>query len=312
VLVGGDMNEGPYLGDGKHINSKYLDGLGKNEAINKITVELSRKKLAKKAVNYKMRDWLVSRQRYWGAPIPIIHCKKCGEVPVPEKELPVLLPDDIEFRPTGESPLKYHNGFKNVKCPKCGGKAERETDTLDTFMCSSWYYYRYLDPKNDKKFCAEDKMKAWMPVDSYIGGPEHTVLHLLYSRFFARALYDGGYSNVKEPFQKLRHQGMIVGADGQKMSKSKGNAVDPDKEVGKHGADAVRMYLAFMGPFDQGGPWNPKGMLGITRFLEKVWKIFELSVDSQEPDASEQILVNKTIKKVGEDIEDLKFNTAIS
>jgi leucyl-tRNA synthetase len=312
VLAGGDMESGPYLEDGKHINSKYLDGLGKKEAIAKITSELSKKKLAKKAVNYKMRDWLVSRQRYWGAPIPIIHCKKCGEVPVPEKELPVLLPDDIEFRPTGESPLKYHNGFKNVKCPKCGGDAERETDTLDTFMCSSWYYYRYLDPKNDKEFCAKDKMKIWMPVDSYIGGPEHAVLHLLYSRFFARALYDGGYSNVKEPFAKLRHQGMIVGEDGQKMSKSKGNVVDPDKEVEKHGADTVRMYLAFMGPFDQGGPWNPNGMMGITRFLEKVWKLYELPFDDNEPDVYEETQVNRAIKKVGDDIEDLKFNTAIS
>lgn len=307
----GVFGEKPYVGNGINENSGYLNGLEKEDAINKVIEKLSENKTAKKAINYKLRDWLISRQRYWGAPIPIIYCEKCGEVPVPEKDLPVLLPDDVKFKPTGESPLKSHERFKNTVCPKCGGKAERETDTMDTFMCSSWYFYRYLDPKNNKEFCSKDKMKLWMPVDSYIGGPEHAVMHLLYSRFFARALYDGGYSTVKEPFIKLRHQGMIVGSDGQKMSKSKGNVVDPDKEVEKHGADAVRMYLGFMGPFDQGGPWNPNGMTGINRFIEKIWKLFD-NFDNEKPENQELKSLNKTIKKVGDDLAELRFNTAIS
>ncbi len=312
VISGGDVKKEAYTEDGKHVNSEYLNGMDKKEAINKVISELSKKKLAEKAVNYKMRDWLISRQRYWGAPIPIIYCPKCGVVPVPEKDLPVELPEDVKFKPTGESPLKSHQGFKNVTCPKCGGRAERETDTMDTFLCSSWYYFRYLDPENDKEFCSKEQMKQWMPVDSYIGGPEHAVMHLLYSRFFTRALYDGGYSTVREPFAKLRHQGMILGEDGQKMSKSRGNVVDPDKEIERVGADTIRMFMGFMGPFDQGGPWNPKGVIGVRRFLEKVWKLYNGNIENREPDSTEIGILNKTIKKVGEDIEALKFNTAIS
>jgi leucyl-tRNA synthetase len=312
VLEGGDVKKGPYLGDGDHINSDYLDGLNKEAAIKKVIEVLSKQKLAKKTVNYRLRDWLISRQRYWGAPIPIIQCEKCGEVSVPEEELPVRLPDDVKFKPTGESPLKYHNKFRITKCPICGGEAERETDTMDTFMCSSWYFYRYLDSKNEQEFCSKSKMKKWMPVDIYIGGPEHAVMHLLYSRFFAQALYDGGYSTVKEPFAKLRHQGMIVGEDGQKMSKSRGNVVDPDKEIKRVGADAVRLFIGFMGPFDQGGPWNPNGVTGCKRFLDKAWSLASDKLEDGEPDFAEARIIHKAIKKVGEDIEELKYNTAIS
>jgi leucyl-tRNA synthetase len=312
VLEGGDVKKGPYLGDGDHINSDYLDGLNKEAAIKKVIEVLSKQKLAKKTVNYRLRDWLISRQRYWGAPIPIIQCEKCGEVSVPEEELPVRLPDDVKFKPTGESPLKYHNKFRITKCPICGGEAERETDTMDTFMCSSWYFYRYLDSKNEQEFCSKSKMKKWMPVDIYIGGPEHAVMHLLYSRFFAQALYDGGYSTVKEPFAKLRHQGMIVGEDGQKMSKSRGNVVDPDKEIKRVGADAVRLFIGFVGPFDQGGPWNPNGVTGCKRFLDKAWSLASDKLEDGEPDFAEARIIHKAIKKVGEDIEELKYNTAIS
>ncbi|MBW6431996.1 class I tRNA ligase family protein, partial [Patescibacteria group bacterium] len=292
--------------------SDYLNGLNKEAAIKKVIEVLSKKKLAKKTVNYRLRDWLISRQRYWGAPIPIIQCEKCGEVPVPEENLPVKLPDDVKFKPTGESPLKYHDKFRITKCPKCGGRAERETDTMDTFMCSSWYYYRYLDSKNEQEFCSKTKMKKWMPVDIYIGGPEHAVMHLLYSRFFTQALYDGGYSTVKEPFAKLRHQGMILGEDGQKMSKSRGNVVDPDKEIKRVGVDSVRLFIGFMGPFDQGGPWNPNGVTGCKRFLDKVWFLSSSKIDNGEPDLAEARIMHKAIKKVGEDIEELKYNTAIS
>ena len=312
VLKGGNVEKEAYTGDGVHINSEYLDGLSKEDAIKRVIEVLSKEKKAKKTINYRLRDWLISRQRYWGAPIPIIHCPKCGEVPVPESDLPVNLPDDVQFRPTGESPLKYHDDFRKTACPKCGGSAERETDTMDTFLCSSWYFFRYLDPNNEQEFCSKNLMKYWMPVDIYIGGPEHAVMHLLYSRFFAQALYEGGFSNVKEPFYKLRHQGMILGEDNQKMSKSRGNVVDPDEEVKKVGADAVRMFMGFMGPFDQGGPWNPKGVVGIRRFLDRVWFLASGDLSDSKPTTLEEKIMNKTIKKVGEDIEELKFNTAIS
>lgn len=303
---------GPYVGDGKHINSEYLDGLNKTEAITEAISELAKKKAAKKTTNYKLRDWLISRQRYWGAPIPIVYCPKCGEIAVPEADLPVRLPDEVEFKPTGESPLKLDADFVNTKCPKCGGPAKRETDTMDTFVCSSWYYLRYADPNNPKEFADSDKIKKWLPVDMYVGGAEHSVLHLLYSRFFTKALYDGGYCDFEEPFKALRHQGMILGPNGLKMSKSKGNVVDPDEIVAEHGADAVRTYMGFMGPYDQGGPWNPKGLSGVRRFLDKVWNLFEGEVSKAEPDLAETRLLNRTIKKVGEDIDSFRFNTAVS
>lgn len=291
------------------VNSGKYNGLSSDEAKEKIVADLGKE--AKKTINYKLRDWLISRQRYWGAPIPIVYCPKCGQQPIPETDLPVLLPDKVEFKPTGESPLKLDEAFVNTNCPKCGGAANRETDTMDTFVCSSWYYFRYTDPINKKEFASKEKIKKWLPVDIYVGGAEHSVLHLLYSRFFTRALKDGGYCDFDEPFSSLRHQGMILGPNGLKMSKSKGNVVDPDELVCDVGADAVRLYMGFMGPYDQGGPWNPKGLAGVRRFLERVWKLYDKYEDS-EPNLAETRLLNKTIKKVGEDIEEFKFNTAIS
>ena len=304
VLSGGNVKKEAYTEDGKHVNSEYLDGLGKKEAIDKVISELSKKKFARKAINYKLRDWIISRQRYWGAPIPIVNCEKCGEVPVPEKDLPVELPYDVKFKPTGESPLIYSEEFVNTKCPKCGGPAKRETDTMDTFLCSSWYYLRYTDPKNDKVFADKAKLKDWMPVDMYIGGAEHSVLHLLYSRFFVKALKEKGQLSFNEPFMTLRHQGTILGVDGQKMSKSVGNVVNPDEEVKNIGADAIRLYLGFMGPYDQGGPWNPKGAIGISRFLEKVWALYEGDISDDKPSVDVEKALSRAIKKVGEDIEE--------
>lgn len=312
VIDGGDMNEGAYVGDGLHVNSESLNGLNKDDAIKKVLTSLEKDKAAKKTVNYKLRDWLISRQRYWGAPIPIVYCEKCGEVPVPEKDLPVRLPDSVEFRPTGESPLKLDSDFVNTKCPKCGAAAKRETDTMDTFVCSSWYFLRYADPKNDKEFASKEKLKKWLPVDMYVGGAEHSVLHLLYSRFFTKALHGKGYLDFEEPFLSLRHQGMILGPNGLKMSKSKGNVVDPDGLVEEFGADAVRLYMGFMGPYDQGGPWNPKSLAGVRRFVDKIWGLYQGETDDIKPEKEEVRLLNQTIKKVGGDLEDFHFNTAIS
>jgi leucyl-tRNA synthetase len=313
VLKGGDVTKEAYTEDGVHVNSEYLNGLNKQDAVEKVIKVLAEDKLAKRTINYRLRDWIISRQRYWGAPIPMIFCEKCGEVPVPEKELPVLLPEDVEFKPTGESPLKTSADFVNTKCPKCGGPAKRETDTMDTFLCSSWYYFRYLDNKNEKEFSAKDKIKQWLPVDMYVGGAEHSVLHLLYSRFFTKALRDhSDYVTFDEPFTSLRHQGTILGEDGQKMSKSVGNVVNPDEEVARVGSDAVRLFMGFMGPYDQGGPWNPKGVTGCKRFLDKVWALSQKPLTEGEPDFTEARIVNKTIKKVTEDLFDFRFNTAIA
>lgn len=319
----------PYEGEGELVSSGKFTGINSDKAREEIIKHLKEK--AKKKVNYRIRDWLVSRQRYWGAPIPIVYCKHCfqkegkegidytvfeGEehaiVPVEEKDLPVALPYVEDFTPSkkGKSPLSRSDEFLITICPRCGKEARRETDTLDTFVCSSWYYLRYTDPHNDKAFADKKKIKEWLPVDIYIGGAEHTVLHLLYSRFITKVLRDAGHLSFSEPFLKLRHQGMILGPNGQKMSKSKGNVVDPDKEVKKHGADAVRMYLCFMGPYDQGGSWNPRGILGVKRFLERVWKMKE-NIEEEENEDLEKKL-HQTIKKVTEDIDNLRFNTAIS
>jgi leucyl-tRNA synthetase len=308
-----EMMQGrPWTEEGVLTNSGKFNDMTIEEAKVAIVAELAKKKEAKKTTNYKLRDWLISRQRYWGAPIPIVYCEKCGEVPVLEKDLPVLLPENVAFKPTGESPLKLDSDFVNTKCSKCGGPAKRETDTMDTFVCSSWYYLRYCDPRNTKEFAAKEKIKEWMPVDMYIGGAEHSVLHLLYSRFFTKALHDRGYLDFDEPFKALRHQGMILGPNGLKMSKSKGNVVDPDALVEEVGSDAVRLYMGFMGPYDQGGPWNPKGLAGVRRFVERVWALYEGKIEDLEPDLAEVRLLNQTIKKVGEDLEELRFNTAIA
>jgi len=308
----------PWLGVGTLKNSGKFNGLF-SEGVKKSITDFATGKLI---VQYKLRDWIVSRQRYWGAPIPIVECGKCGLVGVPEKELPVLLPELKDFRPAddGRSPLAKVTEFVNTTCPQCKGPAARETDTMDTFVDSSWYFLRYTDSHNDKKFADAKKMQAWLPVDIYIGGAEHTVLHLLYSRFFTKVLYDLKCIQFIEPFTKLRHQGTILGPDSQKMSKSRGNVIAPDPLVKQYGADVVRMFLGFLGPYDQGGPWSPGAINGVARFLEKVYRIITKSVKRKAQNnpprrtklKTTERLLNKTIKKVGEDLEQLHFNTAIS
>ena len=294
---------------GTMINSEEFNGMKSEEAKEKIT----RRANGKLTTQYKIRDWLVSRQRYWGAPIPIIYCDTCGTVPVPEKDLPVLLPDDIsDFRPTGKSPLETSPSFKNVKCPICGKDARREYDTMDGFVDNSWYYYRYLDPKNEQEFCSKDNIKNWMPVDTYVGGSEHAVGHLVYSRFFTKVLRDAGYLDFDEPFLKLINQGLILGEDGQKMSKSRGNVVNPDEVVNEYGADSFRMYEMFMGPLEDSKPWSTDGIKGQRRFLDKVFQYFYNFQYGENKDDKLLNLLNKTIKKVSDDIENFRFNTAIS
>jgi len=268
-------------------------------------------KFGKLKTTYKLRDWLVSRQRYWGAPIPIIYCDDCGAVPVPEKDLPVLLPRDVDFMPTGESPLKRSESFQHVSCPTCGKAARRESDTLDTFVCSSWYYFRFADPHNTEVFASKELIKQWLPVDLYMGGAEHTVLHLLYARFFTKVLQTLGYISFDEPFLKLRHQGTILAEDGRKMSKSLGNVINPDDVVSVYGADSLRVYEMFMGPIEQSKPWNTNSIIGSRRFLDRVWGLYERVADVPL-EGELEILLNQTVKKVTEDIEALKFNTAIS
>ncbi len=317
-----------YIGEGTLVNSGKFDGLNSKEAIKKI-VEFVK---GKKQIQYRLRDWSVSRQRYWGVPIPLVFCENCAEqkgsknfskgeienpgwVSVKEKDLPVKLPELKDYRPKGVAPLASAEKFWKVKCPRCGGQAKRETETLDTFVDSSWYYLRYTDPKNTKKPFDKLKVNHWLPVDLYIIGAEHTVLHLLYSRFITKFLYDEKYLKFKEPFRKLRHVGLIQGADGQKMSKSRGNVVNPDDLVNRVGADSVRLYEMFMGPFEQGQPWDTQGVLGTERFLARVWKILEGSIDKNSKvkvDDKFEVLLHRTIKKVGEDIQNLSFNTAIS
>lgn len=300
--------------DGVLSDSDEFSGLTSAEAREKMAQWLKKEGLGKKVVNYRLRDWLISRQRYWGAPIPIIYCDDCGAVPVPEKDLPVKLPTDVDFRPTGESPLVRSKSFHRVKCPKCGTKARRESDTMDTFVCSSWYYLRFADPKNTKTFASKRALKQCLPVDFYMGGAEHTVLHLLYARFFTKALMKYGHLDFDEPFMKLRHQGIILGEDGNKMSKSKGNVVNPDQIVAEFGADSLRLYEMFMGPLDEMKAWNTASVVGLRRFLERVWRLQSKvqSPNSKVENRNLESILHKTIKKVTEDIEGLKFNTAIS
>ena len=264
--------EAAYIEPGTMVNSGQFNGLPSEKGIEAVSEYLEEKGWGKRTVSYKLRDWLISRQRYWGAPIPMIYCDKCGIVPVPEKDLPVLLPEDAEFRPTGESPLKYNEKFVNTTCPKCGGPAKRETDTMDTFMCSSWYFLRYSSPHYAKAAFDPDKVKYWLPVDIYTGGAEHAVMHLLYARFFTKAIRDMGLVDFGEPFTKLFNQGIII-AGKQKMSKSRGNVVNPDAYVAELGADTVRAYLMFIGPWEQGGEWDDSGISGISRWLNRVWNL---------------------------------------
>jgi len=305
--------------DGILINSGIFNGLKSVKAREEITKYLEKRNLGEKAIYYKFRDWLISRQRYWGAPIPIIYCSRCGEVAVPEKDLPVKLPVIKDFKPTGkgESPLAKSERFVNVKCPKCGSLAKRETDTLDTFVCSSWYFLRYVDPKNKREPFDKLRVKNWLPVDLYIGGAEHAVMHLLYARFFAKALFDQKLIHFSEPFSKLFNQG-IVYRQGAKMSKSKGNVVTPDYIFQKFGADTMRLYELFMGPADQTTEWSDKGVIGCFRFLNRVWNL-QKKLKTQNPKLKATTqnlkldkLLHKTIKKVTEDIENFRFNTAVS
>ena len=316
-VISGGAGGQCYSGEGKLINSDKFNGLSSEEARDKITKFVK----GEKKVQYKIRDWLVSRQRYWGAPIPIIYCDKCGLVAVPEKDLPVLLPDDVDFKPTGESPLKSSKSFNNVKCPKCGGAARREADTMDTFVCSSWYFLRYCDAHNQQEAFSKKAVKYWLPVDLYIGGMEHAVGHLIYSRFIVKALRDMGYLKFDEPFLKMRNQGIILAEDGRKMSKRWGNVINPDEVVEAYGADTMRIYEMFMGPLEDTKPWSQQGIIGIRRFLEKVYKLIsnELKIQNLKLNKNSkfkidnlQRLLHKTIKKVTEDVEALKFNTAIS
>jgi leucyl-tRNA synthetase len=316
VIVSKESDEKEcFVNDGELINSENYSELSSVDAREKMTAWLEKEGLGAKKINYRLRDWLVSRQRYWGAPIPIIYCEKCGEVPVPEKDLPVVLPTDVDFKPTGESPLANSKTFHDVECPQCGSKARRESDTMDTFVCSSWYYFRYTDPQNDQAFASEAAIKKWLPVDLYVGGAEHAVLHLLYARFFTKVLHSLGYVDFDEPFLKLRNQGLIIAEDGRKMSKSLGNVVNPDQVIDEVGADSLRMFEMFMGPLEATKPWNTKGISGVQRFLEKVYKLSaQINTEEKQKDAEDKIkiLLHKTIKKVTEDIESFKFNTAIS
>ena len=307
-----------FLGPGVLVNSSSFDGMDNTMAKAAISEYIEKRDWGKRTVSYKLRDWLISRQRYWGAPIPAIYCPTCGIVPVPEADLPVLLPEDAEFKPTGESPLKYNEGFVNTICPKCGGPAKRETDTMDTFMCSSWYYLRYTSPHFAAGAFDPELLKKWMPVDIYTGGAEHAVMHLFYSRFFIKALRDMGLVTFGEPFTRLFNQGTIT-ADHQKMSKSKGNVVNPDKYVGDLGADTVRSYLMFIGPWEQGGDWDDSGIYGLSRWLNRIWGLALEPYEgigcggNDEPGLEDLLRVtHQTIRRVSEDMDRLRFNTMIS
>ncbi|HEX77424.1 MAG TPA: leucine--tRNA ligase [Dehalococcoidia bacterium] len=305
-----------FVAEGIMVNSGPFNGLSSAEGIKAVSDYLAEKGWGGPAVSYRIRDWLISRQRYWGAPIPMIYCDKCGIVPVPEKDLPVLLPPDAEFKPTGESPLKYVPDFVNTTCPQCGAPARRETDTMDTFMCSSWYFLRYTSPGEDRGPVDPAKEKYWMPVDQYTGGAEHAVMHLLYSRFFIKALRDLGIVDYDEPFIRLFNQGHII-AQRRKVSKSRGNVITPDPYVAKEGADSVRAYLMFLGPWEQGGEWDDRGLAGVWRWLNRVWRLVLGGYgDGQapQPDAEQELrrFTHKTIKKVTEDMEGFQFNTMMA
>lgn len=300
VVSGGEL---PYTGEGNLVNSGSFNGIKSSEAKDKIIKEFDS---VTKSINYKLRDWVFSRQRYWGEPIPLIHCEKCGIVP--EENIPLELPEVENYQPTGtgESPLAAIKEWVNVKCPKCGGDAKRETNTMPQWAGSCWYYLRFIDPDNDNALVDPQKEKYFQPVDLYIGGSEHAVLHLLYARFWHKFLYDIGVVSTKEPFLKLKNQGLIMAYDGQKMSKSKGNTVSPDEMIEKYGADSLRLYEMFLGPFEESIAWNDNGLIGTRRFLEKVW-----SINLVEGNIEDRLL-HQTIKKVTKDIEEFKFNTAIS
>lgn len=303
-----------FADEGIAINSGDWNGTPTADFKKAITKWLEDRGQGRLAVNYKLRDWLFSRQRYWGEPIPVVHCERCGVVPVPEDQLPLTLPEVKSYEPsgTGESPLANIDAWVKTSCPSCGGPGRRETNTMPQWAGSCWYYLRYIDPKNEKAFVAPDKVDYWMPVDLYVGGAEHAVLHLLYARFWHKVLYDLGLVNTVEPFQRLVNQGMILGEDNQKMSKSRGNVVNPDDIVREYGADAMRVYEMFMGPLEVSKPWATAGLVGVSRFLERLWAMGEKPLSDAEPEGELLKLMHKTIRKVSADTSSLNFNTAIS
>ena len=310
----------PFCEDGILVNSGEFDGLSGDEARDAIAAYLNKTGKGGKKVNYRLRDWSVSRQRYWGAPIPMIHCEKCGVVPVPEKDLPVKLPYDVEFRPTGKSPLAANEKFMNCTCPNCGGKAKRDPDTLDTFVCSSWYYLRYPDAHNEKQPFSKEIVDKMLPVDVYVGGAEHACMHLLYARFITKALRDMGYLRFDEPFRRLVHQGVILGPDGNRMSKSKGNVVSPDAYVEEYGSDVFRLYLMLGFSYTEGGPWNDDGIKSIARFLDRVERLVKKAAESEDGKSGEKTAAEKELdyaknyaaKNITRDMEAFSFNTSVA
>ena len=310
----------PFCEDGILVNSGEFDGLSGDEARDAIAAYLNKTGKGGKKVNYRLRDWSVSRQRYWGAPIPMIHCEKCGVVPVPEKDLPVKLPYDVEFRPTGKSPLAANEKFMNCTCPNCGGKAKRDPDTLDTFVCSIWYYLRYPDAHNEKQPFSKEIVDKMLPVDVYVGGAEHACMHLLYARFITKALRDMGYLRFDEPFRRLVHQGVILGPDGNRMSKSKGNVVSPDAYVEEYGSDVFRLYLMFGFSYTEGGPWNDDGIKSIARFLDRVERLVKKAAESEDGKSGEKTAAEKELdyaknyaaKNITRDMEAFSFNTSVA
>ncbi len=315
VIKGGDISKEAYTGDGEMVNSGELNGItNKKDAIAKVLTVLEKKGVGEAGVQYKMKDWAFNRQRYWGEPIPIVHCPKCGMVPVPYEELPLRLPPVENFQPgsDGESPLAKIDSFVNCKCPKCGGDAKRETDTMPQWAGSSWYFLRYCDPNNDTALASQEALKYWLPVDWYNGGMEHVTRHLIYSRFWHRFLYDIGAVPVDEPYAKRTAQGLILGPDGVKMSKSRGNVVDPNDVVDEYGADVLRVYVLFMGDYEQAAPWSESSLKGCKRFLERIWALQDIMTDDEGYSKELSASMHRTIKKVSADIEQLKFNTAIA
>ena len=315
VIKGGDIEKEAYTGDGEMVNSDYLNGYtDKKSSIERVLVELEKQGIGEKGVQYKMKDWAFNRQRYWGEPIPIVHCPECGMVAVPYEELPLLLPKVENFEPgsDGESPLAKIDDYVNCTCPKCGGKAKRETDTMPQWAGSSWYFLRYIDPKNTECFADMEKLKYWGQVDWYNGGMEHVTRHLIYSRFWHKFLYDIGAVPTAEPYAKRTAQGLILGPDGVKMSKSRGNVIDPNDVVDSFGADVLRTYVLFMGDYEKAAPWSEDSVRGCKRFVDRVWNLQTLLVDGDSFSEKLEVPFNKTIKKVSSDIENLKYNTAIA
>ena len=315
VIKGGDISVEAYTGDGEMVNSEFLNGMTKKvDSIEKMAEFLAEKGIGEKGVQYKMKDWAFNRQRYWGEPIPIVHCEKCGIVPVPYEELPLRLPEVDNFQPgsDGESPLAKIDSFVNCTCPKCGAPAKRETDTMPQWAGSSWYFLRYIDPHNTEAFADKEKLAYWGPIDWYNGGMEHVTRHLIYSRFWHKFLYDLGEVPFDEPYAKRTAQGLILGPDGEKMSKSKGNVVDPNEVVDALGADVLRTYVLFMGDYEKAAPWSESSVKGCKRFIDRIWNLLDMVKDSEDYSKELEVSFHKTIKKVSEDIENMKFNTAIA